>query len=183
MSEPGRTSEIILSNSFKSGIQNHGQRREVTCPKPHSHRVTELGLELKVTDPGTIVLCLSLFIWLMSGSSASLMCQSNSGNSLPSPPPPSLSNNRQVLSKAKSVSFLNALALPDGPREGRNLAQRPLEFLHHSKEIASIDSSFICLFWMGEEDTKAGRKEQKFSGHRASQGLGTSSERHINILP
>lgn len=181
MSEPGRTSEIILSNSFKSGIQNHSQRREVTWPKPHSHRVTELGLEFKVTDPGTIVLCLSLFIWLMSGSSASLMRQSNAGTSLPSPP--SLSNNRQVLSKAKSVSFLNALALPEGPKEGRNLAQRPLEFLRHSKEIASIDSSFICLFWTGEEDAKAGRKEQKISGRRAPQGLGTSSERHINILP
>lgn len=96
------------------------------------------------------------------------MCQSNASNRPPSPPLPPLSNNRQFLSKAKSLSFLNALALPEGPKEAKHLAQRPLEFLCHFKEITSMDSSFLCLLWLGEQEEKVGRKEQKFSGSGVS---------------
>lgn len=149
--------------------------------------MTGLGLELKVTDPGTIVSCLPLCTWLVSESSASLMGQSNAGNRPPAhstpPPLPPLSNNRQVFSKAESMTLFNALALSEAPKERKNPAQRPLEFHCHFKEIASIDSSFVCLFWMAEQDVKAGQKEQVFRKQSISRTWHIFRERHINILP
>lgn len=91
--------------------------------------------------------------------------------------------NRLILSKAQSLSFLKADAQlsPEGPEKGKNLARRPLEFLCHFKELASIDSSFV---YFGQEE-KVGRKEQKCSGSERSisRSWHIFRENHINIFP
>lgn len=99
-------------------------------------------------------------------------------------PFPSRPLNDTLFSKANSASCFkaSALALPTGPEQGKNLAQRPLEFLCHFKKIASMDSPLSVYFGKGGEDGEVGGKEQKFSRSRASQGLGTSSERTISTV-